>query len=46
MDDLRTGHPLLRDIDGGMECPECKHFESGTQGALPPEFDGPSIRSW
>lgn len=50
MDDVSLNHPtcpndgvLLRDVDGGMECPECRHFESNTQGPLPPDFEGPSI---
>lgn len=35
---------LLRDVDGGIECPECGHFEPDMQGPLPPPFDGPSLR--
>lgn len=50
MDDLSLDHPrcpdcqvLLRDIDGGMECPECGHLERVAVGPLPPSFDGPGI---
>lgn len=34
---------LLRDVEGGLECPECKHFEPVESGPLPKPFGGPSI---
>lgn len=50
MDDFSLDHPrcandgvLLRDVDAGMECPECGHFESAMVGPLRPLPDVPGI---
>lgn len=33
----------MQDVEGGIKCMLCGHFEPVTQGPLPPEFEGPSI---
>ena len=50
MDELSFDHPrcptdgvLLREVDTGWDCPECRHFEPAMSGPMPPESDIPGI---
>lgn len=43
----RTTGIVMRDIDGGWECPECGHVVAPTMPIrIPPKFDGPSLKGW
>ncbi len=34
---------VMRDVDGGSECPVCGYFEPHDEVVMPPDFDGPDI---
>lgn len=50
MDDLDGVQPhcpnddvVMRDVEGGWECPHCGHVQQWVDVEMPPEFDGGTI---